>query len=422
MKGRALRTPGLVGIMLLSACGTRDAPRHRKGPLYARAVQLQCALRPFHPLVPFARGLEQSGHAVVFATRAAFAPTVQRAGFRHSPAGLDRAINEVYPQIRTMPASELMAFMHPQVWCGLLPEHKVPDLLALAERWPPDLVVREERDYAGCIAAEVLGVPHASVDVHATLDREYPQWATQPLNRHRAAVGLPPDPALAMLRRYLALRPFPQSFPDPAHTISPTTHHVRPTPDDRSGAEGLPDWAASLPDRPVVYVGMGTTFNKPEVFRAFIAGLRDEALTLVVTVGRDQDPADYGPQPGNVHIERYIPLSLLLPRCDVVVTNGGSGTLMAALSHGLPVVVVPISADQPDNAARCRALGLGRVVQPAELTPEWARQAVRSVRAEPSYRRNAERLRDEIAALPGVDYAVALLERLGVEKRPILAG
>ena len=160
--------------------------------------------------------------------------------------------------------------------------------------------------------------------------------------------------------------------------------------------------------------------NKPEVFRAVIAGVRDEALTLVVTVGRDQDPADYGPQPGNVHIERYIPLSLLLSHCDLVVNNGGSGTLVAALSHGLPVVIVPITADQPENAARCAALGLGRVIEPAELTPERARDAVLGVLGDPSYRRNAERLRDEMVALPGPEYAVALLERLAVEKQPLL--
>ena len=253
----------------------------------------------FHPLVPFARALAAAGHDIAFAAPASFAPTVTHAGFRHFPAGLDRAVHEVYPQIRTMPASELMAFMHPQVWCGLLPTHKVPDLLALAERWSPDLIVREERDYSGCIVAEALGIPHASVDVHATLGREYPELGTVPLNRQRATVGLPPDPDLAMPRRYLALRPFPPRFPDPTHAVSPTTHHVRPTPDDRSGPEGVPEWVASLPTRPVVYVGLGTLQNKPEVFRAFIAGLRDEAVTLIVTVGRNQDPADYRPQPPN---------------------------------------------------------------------------------------------------------------------------
>jgi len=115
----------------------------------------------------------------------------------------------------------------------------------------------------------------------------------------------------------------------------------------------------------------------------------------------------------------YIPLSLLLPHCDLVVTNGGSGTLTAALGHGLPVVVVPIAADQPANAARCAALDLGRVVEHTELTPERARDVVLGVLGDPSYRRNAERLRDEIAALPGPGYAVALLERLAIEKQPL---
>lgn len=190
---------------------------------------------------------------------------------------------------------------------------------------------------------------------------------------------------------------------------------------DRSGPEGLPAWVAALPDRPVVYVGLGTVFNQPEVFQACLAGLRDEALTIIVTVGRNQDPADYGPQPANVHIERYIPLSLLLGHCDLVVTNGGSGTLTATLAHGLPLVVVPIGADHPENAARCASLGLGRVVPPAELTPETARQTVRAVLADPAYRAAAERLRDEIDALPGPEYAVELLERLAAERQPIAA-
>src|SRR5215471_5852006 len=97
-----------------------------------------------------------------------------------------------------------------------------------------------------------------------------------------------------------------------------------------------------------------------------------------------------------------------------------SGTLVAALSRGLPVVLVPITADQPENAKRCAALGLGRMIAPTELTPERARDAVLDVLDDPSYRRNAERLCDEIATLPGPEYAVALLERLAVAKQPLL--
>ncbi len=358
----------------------------------------------FYPLIPIARALADAGHEVAFASRATFAAAIARAGFRHFPAGSDE-----------------VNFFLPGAFDDRWPRHAIPDILALAATWPPDLVVRGALEYGGCLAAEVLGIPHAAVGVNAAGDLFRSDRLAAPLAAHRVAYGLPPDPGLAMLDRYLTLRPFPPSFQDPARPIAPTTHFLRPMLGDRSGDEGLPAWVATLPDRPVVYVGLGTVLTEPRIFRAFLAGLRDEVVTLIVTVGRDQDPADYGPQPGNVHIERYIPLSLLLPRCDLAVTNGGSGTLTAALAHGLPLVVVPMAADQPQNAARCAVLGLGRVVDHAALTPEGAREAVLGVLGDPSYRRNAERLRDEIAALPGPEYAVALLEQLAAEKQPLIA-
>lgn len=358
----------------------------------------------FYPLIPIARAVADAGHEVGFASRASFAATVAHAGFRHFPVGSDQ-----------------VDFFQRGAFADLWPRHALPDILALAATWPPDLVVRGALEYGGCLAAEVLGRPHAAVGVNAGGDLFRSDQLAAPLAAHRAAYGLPPDPDGAMLDRYLTLRPFPPSFQNPARPVAPTAHFVRPMLGDRSGEEGLPAWVATLPDRPVVYVGLGTVLNEPAIFRAFLAGLRDEALTLIVTVGRDQDPADYGPQPGNVHIERYIPLSLLLPHCDLAVTNGGSGTLTAALAHGLPLVIVPIFADQPENAARGAALGLGRVVPPADLTPESARQAVQAVLGDPACRAAAARMRDEIAALPGPEHAVALLERLAAERQPIVA-
>ncbi len=373
----------------------------------------------FYPLVPFARALAAAGHDVAFAAPAFFASPVEGADFRFFPAGLAQTIDELYPRSHTLSHPEQVTFWR-ELFTDLWPRHTIPDLLALAATWQPDLIVRENMEYGGCIAAERLGLPHAVVAVNVVSEFIPADQLAAPLNAQRAAFDLPPEPGMAMLYRYLRLCPFPPGLQDPALPVTPTTHYLRPMLGDHSGPEGLPPWAESLPDRPVVYVGMGTTFNKPEVFRAFIAGLRDDALTLIVTVGRDQAPVDYGPQPENVHIERYIPLSLLLPHCDLVVTNGGSGTLVAALGHGLPLVVVPIAADHPQNAARCMALGLGKVVMPADLTPESARDAVLGVLGDPTYRRNAERLRDEMAALPGPEHAVELLERLARERQPLM--
>jgi UDP:flavonoid glycosyltransferase YjiC (YdhE family) len=110
-----------------------------------------------------------------------------------------------------------------------------------------------------------------------------------------------------------------------------------------------------------------------------------------------------------------------MPHCDVVVSHGGSGSVIGALAHGLPMVLIPMGADQPMNAARCADLGVARVLDAVAATPGIAREAVSAVLAEPSYRRAAELMRDEIAALPEPAYAVKLLEQLAEDKRPLLS-
>ena len=75
-----------------------------------------------------------------------------------------------------------------------------------------------------------------------------------------------------------------------------------------------------------------------------------------------------------MQIERYLPHSAVLPRCDVVVSHGGSGTVIGALAAGLPSVVLPMGADQPLNAARCEALGVGVALDAVRVTPGGGRQ------------------------------------------------
>ena len=76
------------------------------------------------------------------------------------------------------------------------------------------------------------------------------------------------------------------------------------------------------------------------------------------------------------------------------------------------MVLLPMGADQPLNAARAQQLGVAEVLDPMDATPAAIRQAATIVMADPNYRRNAELIRDEIAALPGPERALALLEQL----------
>jgi UDP:flavonoid glycosyltransferase YjiC (YdhE family) len=80
------------------------------------------------------------------------------------------------------------------------------------------------------------------------------------------------------------------------------------------------------------------------------------------------------------------------------------------------------TADQPRNAQRCNDLHVARVLHALEATPDRVRAAASDVLADPTYRLNAERMRDEIAVLPGPDHAVTLLKRLATTRRPLQSG
>lgn len=385
----------------------------------------------FHPLVPVARALELTGHEVCFATAPGFHSSVERSGFRALSAGFDRdrdGSDERFTQLQAsldalpLDGPSRTLFRIRSLFAGLYAERMIPDLLAIANDWAPDVIVREVAEFGGCVAAEVLGIPHASVRSNTMLSTfsERDLVATE-MDQLRARHGLAPDPDTAMLFRYLHLACEPSRFHDPGLQLAPTAHQIRPDPFTQSQGAGLPPWVAQLPDRPTVYATLGTVFNSrtPGLFEAILDGLRDEPINLILTIGGDRHPDEFGPQPDNVHIERYIPQSLLLPHCDLVITHAGFSTVCAALTLGLPMVAIPIDADQPVNAQRCAALGVAAVIEYEQRTPETIRSKVRTVLDNPSYRANAEQIRHETSRLPAPEHAVALLERLATEHQPI---
>jgi MGT family glycosyltransferase len=376
----------------------------------------------YHIQLPIAQALREAGHAVAFATGPNVAPRIEAAGFDAFPVGPP----DVWPR-GTPPANPegLVPWVWEELYAGPPAAERLAALRPLCERWRPDVIVRENAELAGCIAAEALGIPHAVVQngniavvQHLRADRMRAR-----LDAMRASQGLPPDPDFAMRYRYLLFLPVPRSFHDPALSLPPTAHFLRPLTADRTGEEGLPEWIEALPPRPTVYMTLGTVFNRrTDLFAAAIAALRNEPVNLIATVGHDQDPEQFGPQPETVHIARYIPQSLLLSRCAMMVNIAGMNSVRSAFLHGVPLVLVPLVAEHAYNAARCEALGMARVLDAGTVTPDAIREAVRAVLRDSGYRAHAERVRDEVAAMPGPEYAVALLERLARDKEPLIAG
>ena len=287
--------------------------------------------------------------------------------------------------------------------------------------------MREAAEYGGCLAAEVLGLPHAIVrsdsGSSSYSDRAH---VAESLADLRSQFGLPDDPDVEMPFRYLQLSFAPAGLGESDAEAAPTCHRFRPIEPLSDHAKPAPSWLATLPPRPTVYATLGTVYNGAELLGAIIEGLASECINLVVTVGTNHDPASFGAQPAHVRIERWIDQQDLLPYCDAVVTHGGYGTVSASLSAGLPLVFIPISADQPGNAERCAALGVGRIVGPDERTPAAIRAATLAVLEDPSHRRAARAIAREAHSRPGLDAALDLLERLAIDReavlRPTVAG
>jgi UDP:flavonoid glycosyltransferase YjiC (YdhE family) len=384
---------------------------------------VQPAIGHLHPLVPVAQALDSAGHEVAFCSSASFRAEVVRFGFEYFDAGLDwtasdRATWGSFPPMPPPPDPTFPEFVV-TVFADITTRAMVPDVLSIAQEWRPDIIVREVMEWSGCLVGELLDIPHASIGGNAYSGVDSPEisyfpgnrfFAAAPYTRHRDELGLPPDPEMRDPFTHLHLCFMPKRWDRPGLAAPTNTHYLRHENADHIN-ETLPTWAAELSEQPTVFGALGTIAHAmPAVFELILEALRDEDVNLVLAVG--QDPEAFGPQAPNVHIERYLPQTRLLPLCDAFISHGGFNSVKESLSSGVPLVVLPIMSDEPYSAERCQTLGVGRSVDPPGRTADAVREAVHAVLGDPSYRDRTCQFRDEMVALPGPEHAVELLTDL----------
>ncbi len=381
----------------------------------------------FNPMLALAQALTRAGHDVAFATAADFCSHVERTGFAAFPAGLPLA-RQMHDARRRYPAQDALAAMErfeqfvPRMLAGVAAPARAADLVAVVERWRPDLLVHDETELAGPVVAARAGIPWADQSVGILRPLAMARRAGEALAPLCREFGVDVGP-FAGLFRYLYLDVAPPALQSAEIAEVRVAHPVQnATIEPGAEGEALPEWAAALPPgRPVVYVSLGTVFNAGagDVFAAVLDGLRTEPVTAIVTVGADNDPADFGPQPDHVHVERFIPQSLLLPFCDAVVNQGGTA-ILPVLAHGLPLLLLPQGANQFHNAEACVAAGVARRLLPGQVSAEAVRREVDAVLRDPSVRAAARAVQRELAEMPGPERGVALLEQLAAERRPLV--
>jgi len=318
------------------------------------------------------------------------------------------------------------------------------DVLDEIERVRPDAVAVDCLPFGAMVGAEKSGVPSA-VLVHfpihgpvrgatpfglglrraagplgrardrvlTALMRRAFGFALEPVNAARRELGLAPlDDVLEQLLKLpralvLTSREF-YFVPDglPAHV-----RYVGPQLDD---PEWLGAWdASSLPQSQdqLVVASLGSTYQRQEkALAAILSALETLPVRGLVSYGAADPPAT---QPRNVAIVASAPHAAVFPLASAVVCHGGHGTVMKALAHGAPVVVMPFGRDQKDNAARVEASGAGLRL-PAQAGPARIARAVRQVIETPAFRERARRMAAVIARDVQQDRAVAELEALAV--------
>jgi UDP:flavonoid glycosyltransferase YjiC (YdhE family) len=356
----------------------------------------------FLPLVPLARAFAARGDDVVFATSSFYAERVESTGFASLPAGLtvdelNRRFAPYRAKLEELPFDERRHFAFSWRFGRISAAAKFAELLGVATDWQPDLIVHESADLAAPIVAAALDVPSAHHSFGRTIPRAVLELAARETETLWRDAGLEQD-ALGGVYRGVYVNNWPSSLEDEPAPPGVRVEPIRPTsPTASAGPHAL---VAQLPDRPTVYVTLGTVFNDIATFRIVLEALADFDCNVVVTVGRNNDPKELAPIPANAIVERYIPQADLLPYCTVAVGHGGAGSTLGALAHGVPLLFLPQAADQFANAEACRAADVARVVRPDRLSVQTVRAEITALLDDPSYATAARAVAAEIASMP----------------------
>ncbi len=236
-----------------------------------------------------------------------------------------------------------------------------------------------------------------------------------PLARARAAVGLPPSSRtfdrIVYSTRLVVASGSPildydrRDRPETLRFVGQLTTTPAPA--------ALPEWWGELEGRTVVHVTQGTQNIDPsDLIRPTLEALADRDVLVVVATGvRGRDDLPFA-VPANTRVAGFLPYAELLPEVDVVITNGGWGGTLAALSHGIPLVIAGGDLDKPEIAARVAWAGAGVNLKTGTPTAAQVARGFDRIAEDPSYRDAAARVGAQLNALGGAPHAAELLETL----------
>ena len=348
-----------------------------------------------HPTLPVVADLVAAGEPVTYCLPAEDESLILATGARFRPVGNNlpeaRARKGGAMSLAELPAAAVRGAIR-----------TLPELLDVVADVRPSYVVYDAYCYAGRLVAQLAGLPAVATyatygfNVQALGSGAFGSLSSPssgPSSGQRTLPGF--EEAVAeLVRRFDVVPPtlfdlllhaeplnlvfLPREFQPAGDSFDDSWVFVGPSMGSRGETADLP--LGHLEGGPAAYVSLGTIYNeRPGFFRACLEAFAGTEWRVVVATGEWVDAGTLGPVPPNVALSRWVPQLEMLARARVFVTHGGMNSTMDALAHAVPLVVVPQQSEQRVTADRVATLGLGRRLDPDDVTPAALGEAVASV-------------------------------------------
>ena len=366
-----------------------------------------------NPLLPYAKVLRARGHEVRIAAPNAIAEKLQQTGLAHV-AYEDTSYEEIvvaFAGEEGMSEEERQDLSTPRFFVELLARRALPALRETINIWKPDLIVRESCEHAAHIAADEAKVPHIRVAVlNPDNEKKCFKLNASAIGDLRETIGLAPDRGAS-----ICLEPVFTAFPAALGETrisndAPRPFRVQMPSEEVRTDVPTPAWG---PRNGETFLYMtfgtmaGTTDRERAIYRAAIDSVTDLPVQVLLTTGQNMAEHPLGDIPSNVIVETFVPQAEVLPHAQAVVTHGGAGTMLGALAAGVPLVIAPMFADQPDNARSVEAAGAGVAV--FEAGSASLRAGIENVLKDSDFLVGAKRVSSQMAGMPGIDVAVDIM-------------
>ena len=355
-----------------------------------------------YPMMPLAIAARDAGHDITFATAGPFVHKLRSVGFATYDVGLtiEDARERVVAGLPSdgMPKGEdgrpNLEF-GARMFLDVLARHTARDLAPLLDPLKPDVVVYEQMDFGAAIVAHAAGIPAICHSLSPRMPDEIIAMLA-----HGRVDALWSDfgqgiRTLDVFTGDVYLDIFPTVLQQPTFLDNPARRRLRPIPFAESDAQ-LPAWIGST-GRPLVYLTLGTVVAVDDVLRPAIEGLATLDADVLLALGSAAGTG-LGALPETSASSRSSTRRRCGQHLDLVVHHAGSGTLLGALSHGTPQLLLPKGADQFFNADVMAKTEMADVLEPRQVTPEAV--ATLAGKAMLERRLTAHAARREIAAMP----------------------